>query len=284
MRLKLTGTFTDNTLPAYRRDAVLSGDNGGVKFLFDLAYPYSYAGGTPANGSPIVNINDSGSNGSIVLTSGQNLVFAGNGLDFTNITAANNYLSVPASVAADIWGGGAGLQYFMQVMYLKLPTNANWNVDTSIVPFSQFATTAYNIPDADLVLFNQQASGKAIGARRQTNGATIDTLSVVPMTADYGSYAQVAFWRNAAGQGLRLKTANGTVLSTAAVGSANVTNFSAKTGKIGLAGTFAPGVQAPSRQWKLYRGWIENLVTSGRDPATVLDADWTRTVARGVFS
>ena len=37
-------------------------------------------------------------------------------------------------------------------------------------------------------------------------------------------------------------------------------------------------------KWRYYRSFIENLTTSGRDPATVLDADYARTVARGVFS
>ncbi|MER8715312.1 hypothetical protein NKJ09_29405 [Mesorhizobium sp. M0189] len=31
---------------------------------------------------------------------------------------------------------------------------------------------------------------------------------------------------------------------------------------------------------KLYRGWVENLEVSGRDPQTVLDADWARIQAR----
>lgn len=33
-------------------------------------------------------------------------------------------------------------------------------------------------------------------------------------------------------------------------------------------------------KWRYYRSFIENLTTSGRDPATVLDADYARTVAR----
>jgi hypothetical protein len=288
MLIKLASAFTDLSLPTYKRDTVLLGDGGGIKFLFDLAYPYSYAGGVPANASPIININDVGGNGGVVLTSGQSLVFAGGGFDFTAITAANNYLEIPATVAADIWGAGAGLQYFMQVLYVKLPTSSDWNIDGLISPISQFSNTAYTTGAAELLMIDQQYTdepSRRLGARRQTNGTTSSNVSLSVAAGAFGSFAQIAYWRNAAGIGLRLKTVGGGVqLVTGAVGAANVTDFGALTGKVGLAGTFSPGAQATQRKWKLYRGWVENLATSGRDPATVLDADWSRTVARGVFS
>jgi hypothetical protein len=39
-----------------------------------------------------------------------------------------------------------------------------------------------------------------------------------------------------------------------------------------------------ARKFRIYRGFIEALQLSGRNPDTVLDADWDRTVSRNVFS
>lgn len=297
MLLKLTGTFTDNTLPIYKRDAVLSGDNGGIKFLFDLAYNYSYAGGAPANGAPIVNINGSGSNGSVVLQAGQAIANSGGGFDFSGITNRTNALTMPAAAAADIWAAGAGLQYFLFCMYVKLPTNADWNTDGSMAPFMQFASPLGSYQsEADLLVIAQAAVTKTLSFRRQRLAATADVIGIQPVAADYGSFAQLAFWRNGTNQGARLKTANGTVLGTAATGAANTQDFSGKSGSIGVTSAFLGSTsnvngaaltsagQLNAVKWRLYRGWLENLQTSGRDPAAVLDADYARTVARGVFS
>lgn len=292
MLLKLTGTFTDATLPTYKRDAVLSGDNGGILSLFDMAYAYSYAGGVPANGAQVANINESGNNGSIVLAPGQTIGFAGNGFDFSGLTKASSYFKGAPAAPASIWGDGTGPQYFMVCAYVKLPTSADWNPNAGLHPMLTFTDEAVTYQtSAELLLIAQGAGTKVISVRRQKDANAVDSFALQPTPADYGSFAQIAFWRNAAGQAARLRTANGTLLATAAVGLNNTQNFSAKFAKFGPAGGFAgvqEGALSASQQaadkWRLYRTFIENLAISGRDPAKVLDDDWARTVSRGVFS
>lgn len=77
-------------------------------------------------------------------------------------------------------------------------------------------------------------------AIRQRDTNLADFLAITLAATDYGTFAQIAFWRNAAGQGLRLKTANNTQVTTAAVGADNAQNFSTPTGKFGMGRSFWP--------------------------------------------
>lgn len=101
------------------------------------------------------------------------------------------------------------------------------------------------------------------------------------MTSHYGKVAQVSFWRNASGQVLQVTTSAGTAQGTAAVGVNNTGDFSLKQPRWGRTASFStvnPAVAA--NKSKLYRGFIEDLSVSGRDPATVLAADWTSVSSR----
>lgn len=288
MKIKITDTLTDASLPVWSRDVLMSGANGGVKFLFDLAYSYSYSGATPVNGAPIVNINESALNGSVVIAAGQALSFAGGGIDFSAITDVNNWLQCNAAVVADIWGAGTGLQYFMQCLYIKLPTNANWVTGAADKTVWNWSTTSY-AGNPDMLSWQMSPISKSLFCVRQTGVGTTDTLRIIPAAGDYGSIVQLAFWRNAAGQGFRLKSANGTVIATRPVNAANTCDFSAQPGKIGVVNNglyFSPlnAMEQLATDFKIYRGFVENLVTSGRDPVTVLDADYARMVARNAFA
>lgn len=293
----------------------------------------------------------------------QSAGFAGNGFDFSSVTAINDYVEIPASVAGDIWGADAGAtataaitgsavsslsltaggtlytggalvvitggggtgatgtatvvagvvtalnltaggtgytsaptvtivpnaQQFLACCYVKLPTTANWMTATNYaLPFLGWATSAAGYSGgSDLVQISQSNFGslQRVHLARQVNGSSVGDVVLVPNAADFGSVVQLAMWRNAAGVGVRIRSANGIVAGTSTVTAPNIGNFSGLTGKAGIGpANWANAIGTGAKNWRLYRGFIENLLTSGRDPVAVLDADYARVAARGVFS
>lgn len=288
--LKTNRACTDLTLPILKRDTLLETVNGGVPWLIDLASSFSYPSQlAPVNGAVVKNLDESGNDGSVVVQAGDAPSFAGSGIDFTGITKAGNHVTGPAAAAASIWGSAN--QYFIVCAYMKLPTLANWNLNgNAVFDMLKFAATHY-IAGPELVLIGQQGASSSFTFRRQTAAGAADVLTVIPAAGDYGSFAQVSFWRDAGGQHARLKTANGAVLANLTANANNTQNFSALTPQFGVPGGLAGGVggvmaasQQNAAKFRIYRAFVENLVVSGRDATTVLDADYTRTVARGVFS
>lgn len=287
--LMTDGICTDTSLPILQHDSLLEGANGGVPWLFDLASTYGYpAQANPANGQLVQNMNASGNNASVILQAGNTVNYLGHGFDFTGVTEIGNYVSGPVAAPASIWGSAN--QYFIVCLYWKLPTSGNWNTAAAIHEIFKFAVTTY-LSGAELVLMAEQDDG-AITFRRQTAAATVTTLDVMPNALDYGSFAQIAFWRTASGQFARIKSANGTVTQSTTSGSNNTQNFSSLIPQVGVArgfkgaadGATMSAAQQNAAKYRVYRGWIENSVVSGRDPLTVLDQDYTRTVNRGVYS
>lgn len=275
----------DTSLTTLNRDAYINGSVDGVNFLFDTTFPFSYPGGNyigrpaagaPANGALIADIAEKG-NGSFVKDAAT-MTYAGGGFDFSALNNNNScYVAATNSTLSNIFAS----QYYMIFMYIKLPTLANWNTSGSISPF--FTTTlSYYVVDVDLGVFCFTNS-PALQVRRQTAvGAqtpiTIDNSSTLPLSTHYGLMAQVAFWRTASETGIRVKSSGGTSLVTAASGSANSANFSSNIPRFGPATN--PFGSTMTRQYRIYRGGIENLAISGRNPVTVLDADWTRVQTR----
>ena len=184
--------------------------------------------------------------------------------------------------------------FFLVCGYFKLPVQSDWNTISALAPF--FACTdgasGYTTPEADLLTIAQQIAGgnPRLLARRQTNGGTgVDDMVVDPSAAAFGKFAQISYWRNATGRRLRLRTSATDQFSIAgAVGVNNSGDFSQKRARWGVPESFNNLASAEAHRaasnTRLYRGFIEDLSTSERDPVAVLDADWTRTIARGVFS
>ena len=282
--LRLSNSFSDATLPVLRRDDLLVGDNSGVRFLFDLAQKFSWASlAAPTADGQVVGDVAERANG-VFNTPGSPLpTYAGGGLDFSPCTATGHNVTVPAAVCADLNAS----QYFLACLYMKLPSSANWNTNAALVSLMANGLTSGYASGTDLLSIGQ-ANGGTLSFRRQTNGATIDAINATPNAAHYGNVCQIAFWRNATEQRARLKNASATVLSSAlASGSSNAASIAAVQPKLGLTASFTSvgaSSYATARAMRLYRGFIENLATSGRDPMTVLDADWTRVAARGAFS
>ncbi len=276
----------DTSLSTLNRDSYINGSATGINFLFDTTFPFSYPGGNyvgrsaagaPANGALITDIAERG-NGSFVKDAAT-MTYAGGGFDFSALSSSNScFSSGTSSTLSNIFAS----QYYMIFMYIKLPTLANWNTSGSVSPFFT-STLSYYVVDVDIGIFCFTNS-PALQFRRQTAvGAqtpiTIDGSSTPSaLSVHYGLMAQVAFWRNASGTGIRVKSSGGTSLVTAASGSSNSANFSATTPRFGPATN--PFGSNMGRQYRIYRGGIENLAISGRDPVTVLDADWARVQTR----
>lgn len=285
--LKIDGEFSDPSLPVIVRDPLLMGDNTGVRCLFDLAFPYSYQGGIPTQDSLIRDIagqNDCKFN----LPAGQSVGFVGNGFDFSTLTADthprdNCNIEAPTGV----WSTISVAQEFLVCFYLKLPTDADWNTDPNLFPFFLGSEQGYQL-EADPITIAQAGSAgtKVVTFRRQTAlNAQVNTQ--VNAVGHFGKFTQVAYWRTSSGVSARLKSIDATTITNTPAGPANTLDFSGCRGLFGVVPPFtlfSIANHRTARNFKLYRGFIEDLSLSGRDPTTVLDADFARVVARDVFS
>lgn len=282
---------TNQTLPILYRDPILNGSNGGTLALLDLASKYTWPKqAAPVSGDSLKNLTESGQDGAVFLNGGQALSYAGRGFDFTAISDKPNGIMLPVSASANLWGAGSGLQYFAFMLYMKLPASGDWPIagitPTTIVSAS---TTANGYQSsADLLSINMSGAGgnKTLTLNRQTGtGGANNQMVVTPAVGDFGTLAQLLFYRNASGQAFRLRTANGDKSATFSVQTANTQDFSALALRLGILTPFTTFAgNAAFQKLRMYRAWLENLATSGRDPVAVANADWARVIASGKFS
>jgi len=283
--------ITDATKPvAWRDQALKNVPNAGVRFRADTAFPWSYPGGAPSsrpaagppvNGQTIYDM--AGLANGAMATTGTQLTYAGNMFDASALTSGNQAIAAPASVAADIATAFGGVkQQFLIIMWVKIPLLADWN--TNGADISIIGDKSY-FANPSLLTIGMRTGGLLV-ASRQTASGTATSYTLAPAAADYGKVVQIAFWRNASGIGLRLRSVNGTVLTTAALGSDNTQDFSTNQLLFGRGGPFY-GAASTSQGLNGYRFGIlhiENLARSGRDPTTVLDADYAAVVKRNILS
>lgn len=285
--IKIPGTITDTNAPQPGiSDPLLIGAGGGVATLFDLAAVTSWPKqAAPVNGDTIYDLTDDTHAkvlSAVVTTTAP--TWAGSGFDYSAVGAANrpNVVQGPAGSLTAIKALAAS--YFMTVGYFKLPARADWNTSGSIAPmFSTGDVSTGYSTEADMLTISQNAGSGGnptglVAARQTAIGTVVQTLlSDAQMTDHYGKVAQVAFWRNAAGVGFRVQSSAGSVLTTGTVGAENAADFGAKRPKWGMPLPFGGGNR---NGFRVYRGWVENLAVSLRDPATVLAADWARAASR----
>lgn len=280
------------------RDQLLAGHNDGVRFLFDLDFSWCYPGGAssgrPAAGAPAAGqaIHDIAerANGSY-LRQGSTPVanYAGGGFDFSPIT--KNPFGVKGPT--DAWDTihSAPNRYFLWVGYYRLPSEADFNSSNSNIDL--FGNTPNNgtyITNIDpLALFQiQPASQKLLVIRRQiavgASPANASLLELAPTSDHFGTMCQIAYWRNESGQGFRVKSVDSELVSTASVGAETALDFSGLGPVWGVPITPDNGpLEAGylnATNYRLYRGWLEDLGMSGRNPLAVLNADWQRVQSR----
>lgn len=290
--IKAPGLPADANRPSKWRDLTLKNvANNGVRFMFDLAFPYSYPGGLPATraaaGAPsnLAVVQDMAeiANGDVAVPAGS-IAYSGGGFDFTASSGLPSGVRVPAAALADIFTpfGGAS-QRFLLVGYFKMPAAVDWNNSASIETF--MGDLAYSAA-ASLVNVNMRENGGTPGRidmRRQiAAGTQAGALNLDLVAGSFGALCQIAVWRNAAGVGFRLKSAAQTSLITSAVGADNTQDFSASRMTWGRPNAFnnTTGVNTRFNGMRCYRGWLESLARSGRDPVMTLDNDWSYVQAR----
>lgn len=304
--LTSSSASSDTTKSILRRDpymmggsnsgGVLPADNNGVRFLFDLGLPWCFPGGSltgrpdpaaPNAGQAIYDMAEM-ANGSFALP-GVGPSWNGNGFDFTPVTTTGCGVQAPASALADIFAAApagsseaGSAQHYLVWGWFKMPSAANWNATAGMntIMSASDSGTGYN-GSPDLVCIGmmgqaQSGGGIKINARRQTALGTIAAeISVALGANDPGTIVQIGFWRNAAGVGLTLRSAAGRVTTTQVIGSDNAADPSTKKFTWGKPAPFSGGsAGAGFTGLRVYRGGIENLARSGRNPLTALDFEW----------
>lgn len=287
--LRVDGQFTDPTLDVLTRDPLLVGASGGVRFLFDLGFQWSYPGGEPANGQAVRDVSEHG-DASVVKAASQTIGFNGNGFDFSTMsqstatTDEENHILAPD----DVWASIDEDQYFLWCGYFKLPSSGDWNSDSTIYPmFCSSAAGYQSAADPLTVVQNTTTGTRYLQFRRQTAVGTVQSMSV-DAAAHHGQVVQAACWRNAAGRGALLRSeAGGLTQVTAVVGDLNTADISACRPRFGSVAAFTDYSKAAhrtARNYRMYRAFIEDLAMSERSPSAVLEEDWQRTLDRDVFS
>lgn len=271
LTIKTTAVSTAD-LPTLPRDAMLDDANGGVRFQFDLPFGFCWPDqDNPTNGDPIIDVAER-ANGSYSAT-GTGVTFEGGGFDYAGLTGGKGFVQGPADALNAI---DAGNQNFMVVIYMFLPATADFAVTGGGVATIFQAAAASYASGPDMVMLDFNASYQ-FEFRRQKDGSTFQTGGpvTVPETLR-GRMCQIAFWRNAAGVGTRIKSADGELNFTSPVRDTdNVASFAGLTPKWGAPPGFGHMVNT-----RLYGGWVEDLDVSGRTPLTVLDAHWAKTQTR----
>lgn len=303
-------TLTSPSLPVngiatgQARDPVARGlPAGAMRFLFDLDFSWCYPGGPmqgrPAPSSPAdeqviydIGERENGKYERQGATPSAN--YAGGGFDFAPVSRTPFGVKAPATAWASIHS--AANRYFLWCGYYRLPSSGDWKASNGNFPIfeSSEANGTYITQVDPLVIFQitpTVGNPRLIARRQVLVGASTANASVLELTptADYfGQLCQISYWRNAAGQGFRMKSGLAETSAAAAVGTETALNFSATRPTWGRSPTPDNGNMNTEDQaasnYRVYRGWLEDLSLSGRDPLTVLNADWARVIARKTAS
>ena len=279
----LDGAVAANDLPADFDDPLISGANGGNLLDIDLtAGGWSYpSANNPANGDAVLDYSGQSALNSVVTLGGTGaIVRAGNGLDFGQVINPGQRIEGPASVSTTIWGGGTVDQYYLCLLYVRLPPKANWPTSANYsrpVPLLTFATNSLGFSgEPDLFSINLLNSNARLRAVRPTDGTTsFETFDITPADGDYGQVVQFALWRDPDGQTFRLRSPRGQASFTRPSGANNPTDFSGRRPQIGVGTAIWNNGSAAGKSFRFYRAYIEALAISRRSPLAVADDDYT---------
>lgn len=277
-----TGTASTD-LPVLAKDALIQRANGAMPWLVDLGWAGGYDGQTPVpSGKAVPNMVDGGDNSAFVVP-GAGPVVAGGGVSFAPVDASGTYLSIPPSVAAAV---AANSQRFLFCMWVRFPSEANWAAASAqqrtILNWTN--TGAWN-SNADLLAIRMvEVNGvKQLLANRQTaiGGSSQLAYSGVP-SEFFDAVAQVSVWRTASEMVFSVRTQAGRQIVSGAAGADNSESISGLTGKIGMPAAWgaSPAADPQTRNFRLYRAFVEIPAISGRVPLQVLDQDWDQNFSR----
>ena len=115
-RLAAGDLCSDTSLPIFRRDTALRGDNNGVRCLLDAASTYCYPSqAAPTNGALLKDLSELSPDSAFRLGLGKTVGYSGGGFDFSTYANASGgtgfqpcYAEIPGTFASSIWGTGSG--------------------------------------------------------------------------------------------------------------------------------------------------------------------------------
>jgi len=293
------GSITNPAVPTIYKDQYLNGAGAGALALWDTAYAGSYAKAATAS-APVAGdvIRDLAGKGDGVVsligaapTGGQTKMpaYAGGGFDFSGLTHVGSEIAFPSVIAEHI--RAQANCYFLEMIYVRLPTQAQWIAagNQGRIPLACFTDSptgsATQSELADIFMSYNGTSCK-LNAFIASGASYVLVSSADMLSSEFGQLVQVSVYRTAAGVFLRHRSAARFDVKTNASVTKPSLSLVGRKWHIGLGNAFWSAATFPigMQNLRFYRGAMEDLETSGRDPVAVLDADWTRTVARGVFS
>lgn len=297
LRLPTSSTATSGP----KRDPILNGlADGDMRFLFDLDFSWCYPGGPvstrPAQGAPTTNDQtlydiSERADANIIAVVNRTPAYSNGGFDFSAIVNQPYGIKAPS----DIWETiHAGDQNFLWCSYQTLPSEADWKPsEGNLTMFEGHAsslsgTYVSNATALTVYQITPSATGNpSLYCRRQiqTGNAASNArvLFVEPTASHFGQMCQIAYWRTDEEEVLQLRSASETISKTLSRGANSTEDFSASGATWGVPSAFSQAMSsedANGSNYRLFRGFVEDLGRSGRNPSTVLSDDWDRVQAR----
>lgn len=293
LNLAVVSSVTPGALGYFMPDPVLRYIGKDKGFCLDFASSDCFARqAAPLNGDPLVNYSnvDQTRNGAMTVDSG--IAFSGGGFDFSACARFGNHVGVAnafEAIQADT------NKEWMAIFWIKFPPAANWpatGVSVGLCAANPYSTAA------DLFTFYLTTSGsnKNIVMRPQTAVGSATALGVANGNTFGGKVCQVFVYRKADGTTTwRVKAADGTATfqdgnTTLATNTANLSGLTWRWGCLTSAQINFPmhdpltSNDAGVAAHRLYRVMVQSTKDSIQTPPQIADADFTDTVARGVYS
>jgi hypothetical protein len=279
----LKGDRAGSGLKLAHRDYSLDGYNDGrhKKWVFDFARSDCYSQITPVvNGALVENLcvtepedfAGTAPNATMSIAAGQTVTWINGALDWSAVNSNVCRLVGPTTPAAEI---AALDQNFLAWVHVTLPAQGDWTTAANTKPFIGQSThnSGYSGAPEIFSLGQTVISGsKLISFVRQKSIGSIDQLTIAPNVLDYGSKVQLACWRNDTGQFLRLKSPNGSIMTSTSRNVNNTELIASLATSAGIFGLHSP-VLATSQKWALHRGGVGALA-GVEDPINFLDNEY----------
>ena len=282
--LRLSDACSDFTLPQIYavNDAWFTGNPAGVLGVYDLASTLSYAGGDPTAASAVTTILGGNSApfvvGSVVPTP-VGVSYVGGGFDFSGLPAGQAYRSieVPASISESL----RATSNFLCSAWIKLPASADWNTTGSLFQMLTVGDGDAQTASKAALFGLYQLQGGILQMRAFSGNAIGRALNTTLDANYYGQVAQIGVWKIGSTIYSRIKTPLIVGAVQSGVYSGQTLSLVEKSTKIGYHFGFnnnllsGAGTSRQVNGLRYYRFAAEDTSISGRDPVTVLDADWT---------
>lgn len=269
----MTITFISNVassnpdLPQAERDDLLIGTTSGID-LFDISHPYSYRSSTDAvSGQVVYNLARNQDNLVVQLPAGSTADLLGGGIVFETTVSGFAGVKMPADIQADLFAN----QEYLVCVYIKIPTTAEWPTSNN-----RFIGDSAVANDSMVQGYFSNVVGQFVARRITASGGAGEQRTYIIPEEHRGKVAQISIYRTSTSWGFVINCDGLSFGSSQASGSNSTYDWSSKS--------MIFGATAVNNPIQVYRGFIENIHNTGRDPIAVISADWLRIKNLGVFS